>query len=244
MASRRPNSVRFARQQLKRYENVHLLERRGHRCHARNRSTLFESRLTTVAPSLRASVDRDRCQWISCPRLPRIEEFWGNSVHQCPYCDGWELRGAPVAVYGKRARGFEMARALTAWTSDIALCTDGRCRIQAMRWTQLQRNGIEVIEESIIELRGKTASWKRWYSTVDAGCRRRALFSIRHASPIADRHEAGLPDHRKGGRSMRSVRSDQRSGRFCRRQHDQGRSVSRSSRPPKARVRHSGSIDR
>jgi thioredoxin reductase len=36
---------------------------------------------------------------------PRIEEFWGKSVHECPYCDGWELRGAPIAVYGKRSRG-------------------------------------------------------------------------------------------------------------------------------------------
>lgn len=35
---------------------------------------------------------------------------------------GRELREAPIAVYGKRSRGLEMARAMTAWTSDIALC--------------------------------------------------------------------------------------------------------------------------
>jgi thioredoxin reductase len=37
------------------------------------------------------------------PAIPGIESFFGKSVFQCPYCDGWELRGAPVAVYGKHA---------------------------------------------------------------------------------------------------------------------------------------------
>ena len=60
------------------------------------------------------------------PSIARIEEFWGKSVHQCPYCDGWELRGTPIAVYGKRARGLEMARAITAWTRYRAL--HGRAR--------------------------------------------------------------------------------------------------------------------
>jgi len=89
------------------------------------------------------------------PALPRIEEFWGKSVHQCPYCDGWELRGAPIAVYGKRARGFEMARAMTAWTLDIALCTDGHSGLQASQKEYLSRNGVELIEERIVELAGK-----------------------------------------------------------------------------------------
>jgi len=45
------------------------------------------------------------------PKLTGIEQFFGSSMFQCPYCDGWELRGASIAVYGKRQRGVEMARA-------------------------------------------------------------------------------------------------------------------------------------
>src|SRR5687768_2467452 len=59
------------------------------------------------------------------PQIPGIEQYFGISVFQCPYCDGWEFRDRPLAVYGKGTRGFEMARALTCWSDDIVLCTDG-----------------------------------------------------------------------------------------------------------------------
>jgi thioredoxin reductase len=88
------------------------------------------------------------------PKLDGIEKFFGTSVFQCPYCDGWEMRDAPIAVYGKRRRGFEMARAMTAWTSNIVLCTDGAARHSATEKTHLQRNGITVIEDRIERLEG------------------------------------------------------------------------------------------
>jgi len=88
------------------------------------------------------------------PKLDGIEKFFGTSVFQCPYCDGWEMRDAPIAVYGKRRRGFEMARAMTAWTSNIVLCTDGAARHSATEKTHLQRNAIPVIEDRIERLEG------------------------------------------------------------------------------------------
>src|SRR5690349_18542871 len=27
------------------------------------------------------------------PRIPGIDELFGKTVFQCPYCDGWETRG-------------------------------------------------------------------------------------------------------------------------------------------------------
>lgn len=88
------------------------------------------------------------------PPLAGIEQFFGNSVFQCPYCDGWEVRGAPIAVYGKRQRGLEMARAMTAWTRDIALCTDGAAGLPATTREHLRRNGVELIEDRIQALLG------------------------------------------------------------------------------------------
>ncbi len=89
------------------------------------------------------------------PPLQGIERFYGNSVFQCPYCDGWEVRDQPVAIYGKRQRGFEMARALTAWTNDIVLCTDGPAGLSRADHTQLERNGIRLRTERIARLRGE-----------------------------------------------------------------------------------------
>src|SRR5689334_7863508 len=43
------------------------------------------------------------------PPLKGIETLFGRSVHVCPYCDGWEHRDAPVAVYGKGEKGSSFA---------------------------------------------------------------------------------------------------------------------------------------
>ena len=88
------------------------------------------------------------------PRIPGIDALFGRSVFQCPYCDGWEMRGKQLAAYGRRQRGLQMARALTAWTRDIVLCTDGPSRYTADERRQLKRNGIRLVEKRITALEG------------------------------------------------------------------------------------------
>jgi thioredoxin reductase len=84
------------------------------------------------------------------PDLPGVEALFGVSVHPCPYCDGWEMRDRRVAVYGKGERGFEMARAMTAWVkSHMVLCTDGGERLSSTQLAQLGANDIEVVTDKI-----------------------------------------------------------------------------------------------
>jgi thioredoxin reductase len=89
------------------------------------------------------------------PEIPGIEQYFGISVFQCPYCDGWEFRDRPLAVYGKGKRGFDMARALTCWSDDLALCTDGPPRLSAQQKAELRRNRIDVRDKPIVRLRGE-----------------------------------------------------------------------------------------
>jgi len=86
------------------------------------------------------------------PAIPGFRELFGKSVFQCPYCDGWEARGAAVAVYGKGQRGLEMARAMTAWTDDIVLCSDGRLALDDSEKHALRQNGIRIEETPIARL--------------------------------------------------------------------------------------------
>jgi thioredoxin reductase len=65
------------------------------------------------------------------------------------------MRSVPVAVYGKCRRGLEMARAMTAWTEDIVLCTDGASGFSAAEKSALRRNNIQLIEERVAGLAGK-----------------------------------------------------------------------------------------
>jgi thioredoxin reductase len=88
------------------------------------------------------------------PRIPGIDELFGRTVFQCPYCDGWEMRGKRIAVYGRRQRGIQMARAMTAWARDIVLLTDGRAGYSAGERRQLERNGIRLIEKRVARLEG------------------------------------------------------------------------------------------
>jgi thioredoxin reductase len=110
------------------------------------------------------------------PKLEGIEQFFGTSIFQCPYCDGWEMRNAPIAVYGKRRRGFEMARAMTAWSNNIVLCTDGAARLSATEKTHLQRNGIPVIEERIEHLAGTRGQLREIVFRGGRRLKRSALF--------------------------------------------------------------------
>lgn len=86
------------------------------------------------------------------PEIIGLSDLFGVSVFQCPYCDGWEFRDRPVAAYGRRNRGLEMARALTAWSRDVVLCTDGPPGMGKAQRDELVANGIRVISKRIRRL--------------------------------------------------------------------------------------------
>jgi thioredoxin reductase len=88
------------------------------------------------------------------PRIPGIDKLFGRTVFQCPYCDGWEMRKKRIAVYGKRQRGLQMARAMTAWAHDIVLFTDGPAGYSRIERRQLERNGIRLVEKRVARLEG------------------------------------------------------------------------------------------
>jgi len=109
------------------------------------------------------------------PPLPDVEQYFGISVFPCPYCDGWEYRGAPIAVFGEGKRGFEMARAMTAWTRDIVLCTHGVALPDARR-SALEANGVVVENSKILRLEGQGGQLERIHFEGGRSVARTALF--------------------------------------------------------------------
>jgi thioredoxin reductase len=88
------------------------------------------------------------------PRIEGIDELFGRSVHVCPYCDGWEHRNAPIAVYGQGEKGVRFAILLRQWTDDLILCTNGS-QLSAEHSELLNNAGIGVREAAIARLEGK-----------------------------------------------------------------------------------------
>lgn len=89
------------------------------------------------------------------PRIPGAKEFYGRGVHHCPYCDGWEVRDQPLAVYGRGdAKGGGLALELLLWSKSVVLCTDGPPELTPHCASKLARFGIAVRTDRIAQLEG------------------------------------------------------------------------------------------
>ena len=88
------------------------------------------------------------------PRLEGIERLYGRSVHHCPYCDGFEHRDQPLAVYGEGDKGASLALMMKQWSSDVLLCTDGPSTVSPSMQARLQEHGITVCSDTIARLEG------------------------------------------------------------------------------------------
>ncbi len=87
------------------------------------------------------------------PELEGAPELFGHGVFHCPYCDGWELRDTPLAVYAPNDdRGAELALLLTRWSADVVLCTDGRAALTDEHRERLARCHVRVDERPIARL--------------------------------------------------------------------------------------------
>ncbi|MDP9200988.1 MAG: NAD(P)/FAD-dependent oxidoreductase [Gemmatimonadota bacterium] len=59
------------------------------------------------------------------PDIPGLERCYGETVHVCPDCDGYETRDKKTVVVGTGRKAVGMALALTTWTRQIVICTNG-----------------------------------------------------------------------------------------------------------------------
>jgi thioredoxin reductase len=150
--------LRIGREQLRPYTTVQL--RSDEVTDARRVGSGFEISVSNEVVSSRklllatGVVDR-------LPDIEGLKPLYGRSVFHCPYCDGWELRDQPIAVYGREDRGAGLALALTQWTRDLIVCTDGQATISAADREQLSGLDIPVREERIVRLEGADGQLER-----------------------------------------------------------------------------------
>ncbi|MBA2301013.1 MAG: NAD(P)/FAD-dependent oxidoreductase [Acidobacteria bacterium] len=167
--------LRAAREELTQYTTVELrhVTVTAARCgpHGRFETTLgtgetIESRKLLIATGVRDKL----------PEIDGMRALYGRSVFHCPYCDGWEVRDAPLAVYGRGERGYGLSLELTAWSHDILLCTDGPSDIDAHKIARLNRNGIVIREDRVQRVEGTDGVLERIVFKAGPPVERRALF--------------------------------------------------------------------
>lgn len=89
------------------------------------------------------------------PNLEGIQDFFGQSVFHCPYCDGWEVRDKKIGVYARNKEGWELALALKRWSNHVSLYTDGKNKVKPFQKEFLEANEIPVIKMQILKLIGE-----------------------------------------------------------------------------------------
>jgi thioredoxin reductase len=112
------------------------------------------------------------------PDLEGIDDFYGNNVFHCSYCDGWEVRDKPLAVYGKGKEAMEFSLSLKNWSNDIILCTDGASGLTKGNLEILQKLDIKIFTHKIKILRGSGGFLKEIVFENGESAARDALFFI------------------------------------------------------------------
>jgi thioredoxin reductase len=140
------------------------------------------------------------------PRLEGLAPMYGRSVWHCPYCDGWEVRDQPLAAYGRGHDGVELALALTSWTQDVILFTDGGRPPSREEQEVLRCEGIRWRTERIARLEGADGQLERVVLASGEAVARRGLFF--HTQPRQRSHLAQRLDvtfTRKGAVKTRKL---------------------------------------
>jgi thioredoxin reductase len=145
--------LQISREQLRRYETVELRKvkvedaQRGDRKFTVILETgeRIDSRLLLIATGV---VDE-------LPAVEGLLQFYGKTAHSCPYCDGWEHRGHPVAVIGGTQSAADLAIEMLLWSKDVVLCTNGPLDCDPKARRQIDRGGIRIIPTVIARLEGE-----------------------------------------------------------------------------------------
>jgi thioredoxin reductase len=96
------------------------------------------------------------------PAVEGIYEYYGKSLFNCPYCDGWELRDKPLVIIAEDAmRASHLPKVLYNWSHDLVVCTNGNRFLSDEQKTFFANYGISVIEDKIVRLIGQNGQLER-----------------------------------------------------------------------------------
>ncbi|GFN30029.1 NAD(P)/FAD-dependent oxidoreductase [Paenibacillus xylaniclasticus] len=146
-----PETLRMlAREELRRYETVDL------RHDTVVEVSLTEGRFLTSMASGSSVISRvivfASGMKEQLPSWHGLSDVYGRSVFPCPYCDGWELRGKPLAVLGGGAHLLSHIKLIHHWSRDLVVCSDGPAELKREEREQLVQRDVALYEQPIARL--------------------------------------------------------------------------------------------
>ena len=96
------------------------------------------------------------------PNIENISDYYGKSLFNCPYCDGWELRDKPlVVVVDDQVQGFHFIQTIYNWSKDLVVCTNGKPFQNPEQKHLIQNKGIKIMENKIRNFVGKDGKMEK-----------------------------------------------------------------------------------
>jgi thioredoxin reductase len=89
------------------------------------------------------------------PDLPGVENFYGISLHHCPYCDAWEHRNQHLGVLGHDPSAVELALELCLWSAHVTLFGNGGRVTDSRALSRLESSGVQKVDGRVSSLEGR-----------------------------------------------------------------------------------------
>ncbi|WP_139347802.1 NAD(P)/FAD-dependent oxidoreductase [Nocardia donostiensis] len=104
---------------------------------------VVEARAVVVATGLRDEL----------PAISGVREQWGTGVLHCPYCHGYEVRDAPLAVLGGANRPFSVHQAalVRQWSDDV-IFFPREIALSGEEHRRLEARGVRVVEGDVARI--------------------------------------------------------------------------------------------
>jgi thioredoxin reductase len=107
---------------------------------------IYQSKTIIIATGLKDNL----------PNIENISEYYGKSLFNCPYCDGWELRDKPlVVIIDEQVQGFHFIQTVYNWSKDLVVCTNGKLFENSDQKHLIQKKGIKIIENRVKAFSGE-----------------------------------------------------------------------------------------
>ncbi|OXM84783.1 NAD(P)/FAD-dependent oxidoreductase [Paenibacillus rigui] len=95
------------------------------------------------------------------PEIEGLRDFYGKSLFNCPFCDGWELRDQPLAVVSDNPGVFHKTKLLLNWSRDLVVCTNGHDILTAEQREQLAARSIRIVDTPVTAFSGREGLLER-----------------------------------------------------------------------------------
>lgn len=83
------------------------------------------------------------------PDIKGFEACWGKSVIHCPYCHGYEVKGAKTAILANGDIAYHYAQLLQNLTDNLTIITNGKADFSSEQLAKFDQHHISIIEKKI-----------------------------------------------------------------------------------------------